>query len=87
MLMEVDREDSTKGENYTLPTDYDEEDRDEWEGETDWNDEGDEAEDVKDENTEILDYWGDEVSWLRDVPFTKLTVARPRGQPRMLMMS
>ena len=61
MLINTDREESTKEEEYAIPADYEEEDGDGWEGETDWNDEGDEGEDVKDENTEILDYWGEEV--------------------------
>ena len=61
LLTALDREESTKGEEYTVPTEYEEEDGDNWEGETDWNDEGDEGEDVKDENTALLDYWGEEV--------------------------
>ena len=64
MLIIVDREESTKGEDYALSTEYEEENGDDWEGEPDWNDDEDEGETVKDENTALLDYWGEEVNGL-----------------------
>ena len=71
MLIKVDREESTKGEDYALSTEYEEEEGDDWEGEPDWNDEEDEGENIKDENTALLDYWGEEVIELAGILLIK----------------
>jgi hypothetical protein len=55
------REEVTKEDDFASAGAYDDEDEEEWEGgEADWNEDGDEAEDVRDENTAYLDFLNEE---------------------------
>ncbi|KAK8430943.1 armadillo-type protein [Phyllosticta citricarpa] len=55
------REEAKREEDFSFTQDYDEDEDEEWEGEGDWNNEGDEAEDVKDESTAYLEFLNEEV--------------------------
>lgn len=64
-LQYPDREEATKEGDFTLNDDDDEdnedEDQEEWDGET-WTNEGEDAEDVKDESAAYLEFLKEEVS-------------------------
>lgn len=62
--MRADREEAKKEENFEFGQDYDEEEDEEWEQENDWNNEAEEAEDVKDESAAYLEFLNEEVSIL-----------------------
>lgn len=59
-----DREEVTKEENFDLSHDLDDEEDEEWNNPADWENENDEAEDVRDESTAYLEFLNEEVSWL-----------------------
>ncbi|PSN67326.1 ARM repeat-containing protein [Corynespora cassiicola Philippines] len=54
------REEAKKEDNFDFSNEYDDEDDDEWEQETDWNNEGDEGDDVKDESAAYLEFLNEE---------------------------
>jgi hypothetical protein len=58
------REEATKEDNFDLSNEYEDEEDEDWEaaGGGDWENEGDEAEDVKDESTAYLEFLNEEVS-------------------------
>ncbi len=56
------REEATKEDDFGVSGDYDEDEEEEdWGGEADWTNEGDEAEDVKDESAAYLEFLNEEV--------------------------
>jgi hypothetical protein len=61
LTYDTDREEAKKEDNFEFGNDYDEEEDDEWEQEQDWNNEADEAEDVKDESAAYLEFLNEEV--------------------------
>jgi hypothetical protein len=57
----IDREEAKKEDNFDYSAEYeDEEEDEEWEQEADWNNEADEAEDVKDESAAYLEFLNEE---------------------------
>ena len=64
--MFADREEATKEGDFTLNDDEDDEqdeiEIEEWDGEATWNNDGDDAEDVKDESAAYLEFLKEEVS-------------------------
>ncbi|KAF2267928.1 ARM repeat-containing protein [Lojkania enalia] len=54
------REEAKKEENFEFGNDYDDDDDEEWEQETDWNNEADETEDIKDESAAYLEFLNEE---------------------------
>ena len=87
-----DREEATKEGDFTLNDDDedDEEDVEEWDGEVEavWANDGDDAEDVKDESAAYLEFLKEEVDSLtRTQSWSALTlglVRKVRGWPRRL---
>lgn len=58
----ADREEAKREEDFSFSQEFeDEEEDEEWEGEGDWTNEGDEAEDIKDESTAYLEFLNEEV--------------------------
>lgn len=67
-----DREETTKENDFVLNSDDDddeddEEEIEEWDGETTWNNDGDDAEDVKDESAAYLEFLKEEASGMISV--------------------
>lgn len=77
----VDREEAKREEDFSFTQDYDEDEEDEeWEGEGDWNNEGDETEDVKDESTAYLEFLNEEVSSNTDTRPTRAQLTTMQAQ-------
>jgi len=78
----LDREEAKKDDNFDFAADYDDEEEDEeWEQEVDWNAEGDEQEDIKDESAAYLEFLNEEVSLIhtQGKDLHALTAARLRS--------
>ena len=61
----IDREEVTKEENYDLTQDVEDDDEEEWNNVQDWENENDEAEDVRDESNAYLEFLNEEVIPIR----------------------
>ena len=59
--MRTDREEVTKEEHYDLSNDLEEEDEEEWSHVDNWENEGEEGDDVRDESTAYLEFLNEEV--------------------------
>jgi hypothetical protein len=68
----LDREEATKEDNFDLSNEYEDEEDEDWEATGDWENEADEAEDVKDESTAYLEFLNEEVSAARAAVFWSL---------------
>lgn len=68
MIVIVDREEATKEDNFDLSNEYEDEEDEDWEATGDWENEADEAEDVKDESTAYLEFLNEEVSLCCCIP-------------------
>lgn len=56
----LDREEAKKEEDFNLSNDYDDDEEEEWEADADWNNDQEEAEDVKDESAAYLEFLNEE---------------------------
>ena len=61
----ADREEAKKEENFEFGNEDYDDDEEEWEQETDWNNETEESEDIKDESAAYLEFLNEEVSTRR----------------------
>lgn len=76
---DLDREEAKKEDTFDFAADYeDEEEEEDWAQEVDWNAEGDEQEDFKDESAAYLDFLNEEVSFA-----SKEKRSHPLTEPRL----